>query len=190
MPTPETDQDAALVARLRQGDEHAFRVIWDSYHGRLIEFVYRYVLSYDVAADIVQSVFFVLWSERETVTPRTTLVSHLYGAARFRALRELKHARVEQAYEATVDTEDDSELRVAWNSGESAVEHDEVLKAVQTAIEGMTPRVREIFLLHWEDEFTAPQIAAALEIKVQVVYNQLSRALKIVAAATSHLRDP
>jgi RNA polymerase sigma factor (sigma-70 family) len=185
MPTPQTDLDVELVARLRRGDEQAFRAIWDQYHDRLIKFVYRYTRSTDAAADIVQSVFFTLWRERETLAPRTTLLSHLYGGARFRALRELRHTRVERAYEATVGAEHDTEARVAWNAGEAVVEHDERMQLVNTALSQMTPRVREIFLLHRKDGLTAPQIAATLGIKVQVVYNKLSLALKVLAKVTA-----
>jgi DNA-directed RNA polymerase specialized sigma24 family protein len=58
MPTSHPDPDADLVTRLRDGDERAFRAIWDRHHDRLIRFVYRYLQSTDAAADIVQEVFF------------------------------------------------------------------------------------------------------------------------------------
>lgn len=179
--TPQLDPDTELVARLRHGDERAFRAIWDQYHDRLIRFVYRYVRSTDASADIVQSVFLNLWRDREALAPRTTLLSHLYGGARFQALRELRHLRVERAYEAAVGSEQTHEAHVTWNAGEAAVDYDERLQVVHTALNRMTPRVREIFLLHRKDDLTAPQIASILGIKVQVVYNKLSQALKIIS---------
>ncbi len=188
MSLPQIDPDTELVAKLQKGDERAFRAIWDMYHGRLIQFAYRYMRSYDMAADVVQQVFFMLWRERESLAPQTTLVRHLYGSVRFRALRDLRHARVVRSYEAAVGAQYESDVPVAWNAGESTVVHDELVQAVNTALGNMTPRVREIFLLHREDGLTAAQIAAVLEIKLQVVYNQLSKALKVLAEATSDIR--
>ncbi|MBL8270847.1 RNA polymerase sigma factor [Steroidobacter sp.] len=60
---------------------------------------------------------------------------------------------------------------------------DEVLEAEQSLdqvialIDAMTPRTREIFLLHYVEGFTYPQIARQLSISVSAVEKHMARAM-------------
>lgn len=173
--------DATLVPRIRAGDEAAFKELLAYYHERLIAFADRYVRSRDVAADTVQHVFLTLWIDHATFAPRTTLAAYLYRAVWHRAQHELRHARIERRYELHVTAEHAVAPFVATHAGDESVEAGETLAAINRLLAGMTPRVREIFLMSRVDGLSAPQIAETLGIGVQVVYNQLSRAAKTLA---------
>ena len=73
-PTPEmTDpatsvSDAALVRRIRAGDERALEVVFRAHYAGMAAFVQRYVNAPDVAEELVQDIFFKLWSRREQLS--------------------------------------------------------------------------------------------------------------------------
>jgi RNA polymerase sigma-70 factor (ECF subfamily) len=179
--TDDRFENDELVARVRAGDAEAIRAVWNRYHTRLLRFAARYVGSTDSAADLVQRVFLTLWVQRETLAPRMSLESHLFGAVRFQALRELKHERVVRRYVRATSARYAAEPAVAWHAGELAVEADETRAVVRQIVESLTPRVREIFLMHREDGLAPAEIASVLGISTQVVYNQIAKAVKALS---------
>jgi RNA polymerase sigma-70 factor (ECF subfamily) len=175
------DPDTALVARIRAGDQRAFREIWDCYHVALADFAYRYARRKDLAMDIVQHVFFTVWQNRVTLAPRTTLANYLYAATRNRAWNLVKHERIVHAYEQRLADLYANEPAVTRNAGEAALASDELGEQIRAIVNGLTPRVREIYLMSREDGLSPTQIAEVLGISAPVVYNQLSKALRALS---------
>lgn len=60
------------------------------------------------------------------------------------------------------------------------------LKAVVSLVDTMTPRTREIFLMHYLEGYTYPQIAQQLGISVSAIEKHVARAM---LALTQELRD-
>ncbi len=54
-----------LVQRIRSGDVSAFEELFRQLHAPLCEVVDSYVRSQDIAEEIVQELFFVVWVKRE-----------------------------------------------------------------------------------------------------------------------------
>ena len=62
-----TGDEKYLFEQLRKGDETAFKVIYKRYVPRLYYFVYEYVPLSDIAENIVQDTFMVLWDKKSTL---------------------------------------------------------------------------------------------------------------------------
>ena len=56
--------DEKLFALIEQGDEGAFTQVYERYHKLLYVLAYRYLMSSDMAEDVVQHVFTRLWEFR------------------------------------------------------------------------------------------------------------------------------
>ena len=56
--------DEKLFALIEQGDEGAFTQAYERYHKLLYVLAYRYLMSSDMAEDVVQHVFSRLWEFR------------------------------------------------------------------------------------------------------------------------------
>ena len=56
--------DEKLFALIEQGDERAFTQDYERYHKLLYVLAYRYLMSSDMAEDVVQHVFTRLWEFR------------------------------------------------------------------------------------------------------------------------------
>jgi RNA polymerase sigma-70 factor (ECF subfamily) len=72
----------------------------------------------------------------------------------------------------------------------SAVDLDdfEVKERLPELLEALTPKCREVVVLHYLDEFTVPEVAAILEIPVGTAKSRLSYALTCLRKTTTKYR--
>jgi RNA polymerase sigma-70 factor (ECF subfamily) len=167
-----------LIARLRTGDESAFRSLWEQYHVRLANFALRYLGSRDAAADVVQDVFVALWDRHDCIEVRGSLSAYLYGMVRYTVMDLRKHERVVRRHSEITATAYAAAPVVAHNLGADVLAVEEMQQTLHRVVAALPARTREIFLLSREDGLAPSAIASILGIGSQVVYNQLSRALK------------
>lgn len=85
--------------------------------------------------------------------------------------RGAEHVPVEQA------VDDPALILGLAPSSDEVLVAEESLARVSMLIDRMTPRTREIFLLHYIDEYTYPQIARQLGISVSAVEKHMARAM-------------
>ena len=83
---------------LRVGDDRAFKVLFEKYYASLCAFATNFVNDPDVAEDIVQEIFFKLYTDKPTFDVVVALKSYLYLVTKNQCLNYLKHARIEQEY--------------------------------------------------------------------------------------------
>lgn len=178
--------DAELLGRLRAGDERALEVIFRAHYAGMCAFVQRFVYAPDVAEELVQDVFFKLWSKREQMTEIDALKTYLYRAARNTALNHLRRRKLEQSWEAQEAAQGEP---VAGVGADQETSTDELALAVNGAVARLPGRCREVFLLSREGGLTYGQIAAALGISIKTVETQMGRALKSLRAALAKFRE-
>src|SRR5215469_7747666 len=94
--------DRRWIDGIHRGDEVAFRDAFLHYQPWLVEIGYALVASEADAQEIVQEVMLNLWTKRETLSVRQSLVAYLYAAVRKRAISALRRRRVERIWIARV----------------------------------------------------------------------------------------
>lgn len=178
--------DAALVARIRAGDERALEVVFRAHYAGMSAFVQRYVHAPDVAEELTQDIFFKLWARREQMSEIASLKTYLYRAVRNQALNWLRRRKLERRWEE--EQAEDSEPTTSAHTDDDTTEQ-EVVALVRAAIDRLPPRCREIFLLSRDGGLTYNEIAATLEISVKTVETQMGRALKSLRGSLARYRD-
>ena len=178
--------DAELVRRIRAGDERALETVFRAHYAGMASFVQRFVRSPDVAEELVQDVFFKLWSKREQLAEIETLRTYLFRAARNTALNHLRRLKLERRWQEEQGVDDDAPTAFAADEETS---EGEVAAAVQEAIGRLPPRCREIFLMSRDGGLTYAEIARTLEISVKTVETQMGRALKSLRVSLKPFRD-
>ncbi len=177
--------DADLVRRIRGGDDRALEEVFRRYYAGMCFFVRRFVHAPDVAEELVQDVFFKLWSKRESLNDIDALKTYLYRAARNTALNHLRRRKLEQNWE-----EKEAQRGEPQSTGgtDDATSSDEVRRAVVMAIERLPARCREIFLLSRDGGLTYGEIASTLGISIKTVETQMGRALKSLRLSLAKYR--
>lgn len=154
-------------------EEHAQREFISVYHAHF-DLVWRILrrlgVPFDQLEDAAQDVFLVLHRRLPGLDPNISLRSWLFGTARRvasdfrRGLR--RHARRVQAFAVVHD----------HPPRERASERVEAVDFVQRFLERLDPDKRMVFVLADLEGFTAPEIAEALDVKLNTVYSRLRAA--------------
>src|SRR5580692_963830 len=88
-------REVELVARIGEGDRRAFEELYNLYHRRMARFLTRLTRRYDIAEEVINDTFWVVWrnakSFRGDSQPSTWILGIAYRKARsaFRAASRL-----------------------------------------------------------------------------------------------------
>ena len=141
-----SDSDNSLLASLKQSSESesnsALKEIFFKYGQSLINFANRFTKDRETSEDIVQNVFLSFWRNRHSLVIEKSLKVYLFRAVRNQALNVLRDARtvwdVHERIRLTTDPSTDFFDKV---------EYDELLSAIQLAVDSLPAQCREIFLM-------------------------------------------
>ena len=95
-----------LIARIAEGDRKAFEELYNLYHRRMARFLTRLTRRFDVAEEVINDTFWVVWRKagdfRGDSQPSTWILGIAYRKARsaFRASARLAERDLETAAEA------------------------------------------------------------------------------------------
>jgi RNA polymerase sigma factor (sigma-70 family) len=98
-----TQPDAALLARVRAGDQHALAAIYDQHAGLVYGLARRVTRDEHLAHDIAQEVFAYLWELPDRVDlSRGTIRSYLAVVAHRRAVDEVRRSERRTRHESAL----------------------------------------------------------------------------------------
>lgn len=164
------------VRQIRNGNNKAFEKLFRRYCDDLHRFIWGYVKQEDIAEELVQDVFVKIWEERESLDPSKSIKSLLYRIGRNLAIDFLRHRKIVNEWKL--------EKKALQKYSTNPMLLDEklskkmVLQDVKAAIEDLPERRRLIFVLSRYNHLTYKEIACLLDISVNTVETQISRALK------------
>jgi RNA polymerase sigma-70 factor (ECF subfamily) len=174
----------ALVRRCVAGDAAAWQEIVQQYNRRIYNICYRFSGSADDAADLTQEVFikiyrtlgsfdgtraaFMTWV---TTVTRNLLVDHF---------RKGKYDRVTDSLDATPGNQEDGlaigdQLEDQGSTPEQRVQSQETQKMVQSALQKLSPELREAVILRDLQDMDYKEIAIVLKVPEGTVKSRINR---------------
>ncbi|TAM96610.1 MAG: RNA polymerase sigma-70 factor [Chitinophagaceae bacterium] len=169
-------REKELLQRISEGDESAFREIYDLYKERFYAASLKMTRSPDIAEEIVQEVFVSLWIRRTALSnienPTCYLFTIVYNSisAHFKKLaleKTMKQKVSEQMPEGECLTED------------KLIEK-ENMQLLQHIMGGLPPQQQLIYHLSKEEGLSREEIASRLQISPNTVKNHLLKACKYI----------
>jgi RNA polymerase sigma-70 factor (ECF subfamily) len=188
--TRRAEHDKTLIHRLRLDDAQALNELLHRYGAWLIGVADVIVKSADLAQDIVQDVFIWLWNTRDRLEIRGNVAAYLYRAVRNRATNAQAHERAEQTLRNRLAAEHQVHATAIGPPRDPELFAQAFENAVQQALSELSPKLREIFLLRVDQEWSNAEIAEALGIAVASVHQQMYRATKMLADRLAPWLDP
>jgi len=163
-----------LLILIREGDMIAFYNIYERYCKRLYGFVLRYIKNEADAEEIVQEVFVKVWEARSKLDIYSSFESFLFTIAynstislfrkRVCEKKYLEYLKLLQHLEKAPDLIDE-------------IQFNDLNSKVQTLLNELTPRQKEIFLLSREEGLSHEEIAKKLDISVNTVKKHMVNTL-------------
>jgi RNA polymerase sigma-70 factor (ECF subfamily) len=166
-----------LVKLLKKGDLVAFDTIYNKYSHKIYEFVLRYLKQDEDAEEIVQEVFIKIWESKSKIDIHLSFESFLFTIA-YNTSISLLRKRVSE-------TKSREYLRSLQqiNTTDDAIEEikfKELNDKLESLVNKLTPRKKEIYLLSRVDGFTHKEIAHKLNISENTVKNHIVTTLKFL----------
>jgi RNA polymerase sigma-70 factor (ECF subfamily) len=155
----------------------AFYNIYERYSKRLYGFILRYIKQNEDAEELVQEVFVKIWESRNKIDAYSSFESFLFTIAYNTTISLLRKRSNEKKYLEYLKS-----LQQSANSPDliDEIQFNELNDRVQSLLNELTPRQKEIFQLSREEGLTHDEIAKKLDISVNTVKKHMGNTLALL----------
>ncbi len=167
--------DEVLWIAIQNSDDKAFNTLFNRYWKKLYSTVLHYINNKEIAEQVVQDVFVVLWKRREHLAIEN-FASYIHATARYHVFKELR-AKKKTLIEYTDSYQGYDEV-CTKNMGELRLGYRDFQNQVSSYLAPLPKRCREIFWLSRVENLTNDEIAERFCISKRSVENQLTIALR------------
>lgn len=178
--------DQELIARIREGDSHAFRFLVERYSRSVFRLAYRMTAHEQDAEDVVQETFLRAYRQLRQYEERCAFGTWLYRISANYALdlirsRQRWRDRHVQTSNGTAETQETDPLQ---NVASAAPPQDRVVfghelwACFQRELAALTPQERQAFILRHFEDCSIGEIARALEVSETAAKNSIFRAVQ------------
>ena len=176
------DSDAAVMLRVKTGDDAAFNYLVQKYRRAMVSFMFRMAHNSAAAEDLAQEVFLRVYRSRENYEPSAKFTTWLYRIATNLAVnhaRDTRHERPENQVSLdepdtdtglTVDVADDS------LTAEQRILRQERMQAIRQKVQALPERQRMAVIMHKYQQMDYRQIAEVLKLSESATKSLLFRA--------------
>ena len=170
-----------VVSAIRSGDESAMAHLYDKYSSIVYSVALRVLADTGAAEDVLQDAFLKAYEHLDTFQGNSKFYTWIVRIAVNQALMKLRRRKTDKSVslDETIDTGEDTVVReiAAW--GEDPEQHfsrEELGGILDTAIQGLEPLYRSVFVLRDIEELSTEETAEALGLSVPAVKSRLLRA--------------
>lgn len=169
-----------LFERLRNGDEAAFKVIYNEYYSMLYYFVLEFIPLKETAENVVQDTFITLWNKRNELKVDSNLTSYLFTVAKNNALNRLRDKKYNQKlFSNTLDVSElNLNIETLSTIDTSVCAFMDIEQIIQATLSSLPPQCRKVFELSRFQEMKNREIAEELNISIKTVEGHISRGIK------------
>lgn len=162
-----------LLLQVSEGNEFAFRQLFDTYRGKLYAYVLKITESKEAAEDTVHDVFLKIWTTREKLPDIENINAYLYRMCHNRAYNGLR----KMAKETLVMAELEKGEAYEDNDPSRNLLRKEVRQFIDEAIDKLTPQQKAVFKMSRQEGLKQQEIAERLNISISTVKTHLADGL-------------
>ena len=168
--------DSELIRNFQNGNEEAFAALVRKYRRPLFTFLLRLVGNQQSAEDLFQDTFVRVLRALPDYMEGGRFSGWLFGIANNLAVDLLRHRRVHRSH--FQDDEDALTAAVDYhNATDAEVERAELARAVESALQQLPEKQRQVFLLRQHGEMSFKEIAAKLGEPLNTVLSHMHYAV-------------
>lgn len=204
-PTPVAQEEACLVARLKQGEEGAFDELVKRHHSALIRMAMGYVADREIAEEVVQDTWMAVIQGLDRFEGRSSFRTWIFGImihkAKDRGVREKRHTTFSDFETVDDDREEAVDPSRFHQSGEWAghwafppqpwdeqtpeklLASQQAVNAMHRAIDALPPTLKTVLILRDVEGVEAKEVCEILTITETNLYVRLHRAREQVRQA-------
>lgn len=162
-----------IIANLKDGNEIAFKRIFEMYYRPLTLFALKYVGDIEESKEIVQEFFIRLWSRHDKIVFGVSLRGYLYQAIRNACLNHIESRKVFER-----KTRDYVSPNISNDNPLEKMVAAEQEERLMNAIDQLPEKCRQIFFMSRTQNLSNQDIANQLNLSVKTIEAQITIALK------------
>ncbi|TDW50019.1 RNA polymerase sigma-70 factor (ECF subfamily) [Flavobacterium sp. 270] len=166
--------ETILVSELKEGNEKAFRKLFDLYYQDIYGYSISLLKSKEAAEENVQDVFMKVWQYRENLNIEQSFKAYIFTIARNQAFNVLNKAANDILLKEAVFYESQK----SHEYGDYLIREADCKKLRKQAIRQLPPKRKQIFKMSRKKGMTYEEISEELGISINTVRNQMSKALE------------
>ena len=179
-----------IVQRLKQGDEAAYRYLYEHNYVLLCQYANYWMKDPFVAETIVEDVIFRIWEMRETLDIKISLRNYLLRAVRNSCLNHLNQSieRHEVCFSRLAADSDKRDV-CGYASDEFPLErllNEELEEKIKTAVASLPEECKQVFKKSRYEQMKNEEIALELNLSVNTVKYHLKKALAFLREQLGH----
>jgi RNA polymerase sigma-70 factor (family 1) len=168
--------EGELLAKIAEGNQRAFKVIYETYYRKIFIYAVRYVKSDLDAEEIIQEIFLKLWLRDSAALPINNLDGYFQTLVRNRSLDMLRR----KVLEDHADLDNVVNWQEAHNDTEELIILKDTKKILDEGITLLTPQQRQVYKLCHQDGLKYEEAAKELNLSISTVHSHMKLALKFL----------
>jgi len=173
--------ELTLVNQAREGDTMAFGELVRRYEAKIFRLAQHITGNREDAEDVLQETFLKAYEHLEQFQGNSKFYTWIVRIAVNQALMKLRRRKTDKSVslDETIDTGEDTIVReiAAWDEDpEQRFSREELGGILDSAVEGLEPPYRSVFVLRDIEELSTEETAQALGLSIPAVKSRLLRA--------------
>jgi RNA polymerase sigma-70 factor (ECF subfamily) len=164
-----------LIARVRSGDDEAFRLIFDRYIRPVISFIYDMIGQRDLAEELAQETFVRAYKGIQSLKDDTKLSTWLFGIAK-NVAREQLRSRLRDTNKVEMENDSVMELSDKELLPDGQLLNKELNRVIHEALATLDEDRREVFTLKVFHQRSYEEIAEITGFSIPKLKTDLHRA--------------
>lgn len=174
--------DSGLFNLVKMGDAVAFKELFKRYWSKLYFYSYNILNEKDLCEDIVQEIFADVWLRRNEIQI-DDLRNFLYQSVRNQIFKHFRRSRYKSELINQLN------LFLEETGIEENFDRRELREKIDLTVSQLPEQRRMIFHLSRNEELSNKEISQKLNISIQTVKNQISKALQFIRKSVKNLNS-
>jgi len=164
--------------KIKKNDKKSFEMLFNHYHDSLCLYSYGLVKNEETAEEIVNDVFFKIWNKRDVIQINYNVRQYLFRSV-FNASTDFFRQNLSSSQHSFIEIDELINETIGTNEDYiiNFLDNEDLQKDLIEAIELLPSKCKIIFCLSRFDLLTYSEISERLNISVNTIKTQMSRAL-------------
>jgi RNA polymerase sigma-70 factor (ECF subfamily) len=156
---------------IKEGNLKAYYQVFEEYHLKLYQYIYKYTQSAYYADETVQLSFIKLWEKRVGLSENYSISTQLFRIAKSTLIDLLRKEKIR-------DTQALSDAFVSDSRGGERLIHKEQLSRILSAIDELPEQSKKVFKLSRFNHLSHKEISTQLSISPKTIETHISKAIR------------
>ncbi len=174
---PNFETEKELLTQVSEGDEKAFRNLFESYYEKLYQYIFGFIKSKQVSEELVMDVFLKIWLGRDIIPQIHSFNAFLFRVAHNKSIDFLRSVARDPKFQ---DLLWENIQLVNNTTADSSILVQEYQNKLREAVSLLPPQRKKVYQLSREQDMTHDQIAVQLNLSRNTINNHIVEAQRFI----------